>query len=109
MAFDRMLWRVRLACGVAACLGGLGGSACGPMTSAVDIRAVEHLLSSARAHNAGLFAPYDLYFAEAQLDKANEEAAQGHYEDALRALRAARLHGQRALSVSTQAPGISSR
>jgi len=106
MALDRMLWRLRFALRVAGCL---GASACGPMTSSVDIRDVEHLLTVARAQNAGLFAPYDLYFAEAQLNKANEEAAQGHYEDALRALSTARAHGQRALTVSRQAPGISSR
>jgi hypothetical protein len=85
-------------------VGGGVFAGCGPVAYSLDSASVERVVSAARAENAGYYAPYDLYFAEAHLDKAHEEAAQGHYEDAIHALVVARTYGKRALARSAQ-PG----
>ena len=92
-------------------LGALGicvAAGCGPVTYSLDVGEAERVVASARAENAAYFAPYDLYFAEAHLDKAHEEAAQGQYEDAIHAVAVALRHGKRALTRSAQ-PGLSDR
>ena len=83
-------------------IGWLAG--CGPVTYAFDVRKAEDLVAQARAENADYYAPYELYFAEAQLSKAREEAAEGHYEDALHMVSVAEAYGRRALERSAR-PG----
>ena len=78
--------------------------ACGPVTYAVDSHSAETIVAKARAENADYYAPYELYFAEAQLAKAREEAAEGHYEDALQMVSVAEAYGRRALERSAR-PG----
>lgn len=78
---------------------------CGPVTYSLDVGEAERIVASARAENAAYFAPYDLYFAEAHLDKAHEQAARGLYEDAIHALAVALSYGRRALTRSAQ-PGL---
>jgi len=48
----------------------LATAGCGPVTYTVDSLEAERVVARARAENAVYFAPYDLYFAEAHLDKA---------------------------------------
>jgi hypothetical protein len=79
-------------------------SACGPVTYAIDARSAEEIVAQARTENADYYAPYELYFAEAQLAKAREEAAEGHYEDALEMVSVAEAYGRRALERSAR-PG----
>jgi hypothetical protein len=79
-------------------------SGCGPVTYAVDAHSAEDIVAKARAENADYYAPYELYFAEAQLAKAREEAAEGHYEDALEMVSVAEAYGRRALERSAR-PG----
>lgn len=79
-------------------------SACGPVTYAVDVHSAETIVAKARGENADYYAPYELYFAEAQLAKAREEAAEGHYEDALEMVSVAEAYGRRALERSAR-PG----
>jgi hypothetical protein len=81
---------------------------CGPISYTLRARSAEHVVTEARAQNADYFAPYELYFAEAQLKKAHEEAAEGHYEDALEMLSVAEAYGQRALERSAE-PGERTR
>jgi hypothetical protein len=78
--------------------------ACGPVTYALDSGSAEKIVAQARAENADYYAPYELYFAEAQLAKAREEAAEGHYEDALEMVSTAEAYGRRALERSAR-PG----
>jgi hypothetical protein len=85
---------VALACAVASCVG------CGPVSYTIDAGATERMLAAARASNASYHAPYELWFAEACLTKAREEASQGAYEDALRLLEIASAYGKRALERS---------
>jgi len=77
---------------------------CGPVSYAVDISSAEDIVSEARAENADYYAPYELHFAEAQLTKAREEAAEGHFEDALEMVSVAKAYGRRALERSAR-PG----
>ena len=77
---------------------------CGPVTFAIDARGTERVVAQARSENASYHAPYELAFAEAYLNKANEEAAQGAYEEAIQALAVAEAYGRRALTRSAQ-PG----
>jgi hypothetical protein len=79
-------------------------SACGPVTYALDARSAESIVARARAENADYYSPYELYFAEAQLAKAREEAAEGHYQDALDMVSVAEAYGRRALERSAR-PG----
>jgi Domain of unknown function (DUF4398) len=78
--------------------------ACGPVTYAIDVHSAEDIVAKARAENADYYAPYELYFAEAQLAKAREEVAEGHYEDALEMVSVAEAYGRRALERSAR-PG----
>src|SRR5688572_14865162 len=79
-------------------------SACGPVTYALDVHTAQDIVAQARAENADYYAPYELHFAEAQLVKAREEAAEGHYEDALHMVGVAEAYGRRALERSAR-PG----
>jgi hypothetical protein len=81
---------------------------CGPVTYSIDVNEAERVVAEARADNAIYYAPYDLHFAEAHLEKAHEEAAQGQYEDAIHAVAVALAYGRRALTRSAQ-PGVSDR
>lgn len=81
---------------------------CGPITYSLNSVEAERVVTAARAENAGYFAPYDLYFAEAHLDKAHEDAAKGQYEDAVHEMAVALSYGRRALTRSAQ-PGSSVR
>jgi hypothetical protein len=81
---------------------------CGPITYGLEVASAEQVVESARAQNAAYHAPYELYFAEAHLDKAHEEAAEGQYEDALEAVSVAMAYGRRALTRSAQ-PGAFDR
>lgn len=77
---------------------------CGPVTYGLEVSKAEHVVEEARAENAAYYAPYELHFAQAQLDEAHEEAARAQYEDAIRAVRIALNYGRRALTRSAQ-PG----
>jgi hypothetical protein len=86
----------------------LASSGCGPVSYNLEVGKAERAVETARAENAGYHAPYELAYAEAQLAKAHEEAAQGQYEDALHALGDALAYARRALNRSAQ-PGAPDR
>lgn len=88
-----------LACASAALCG------CGPVSYTVDVGGTEQTVAAARAGNAAYYAPYELYFAEAELDKAREEASRGAYEDALELLQIAQAYAKRALELSGRQGG----
>lgn len=74
--------------------------ACGPVmyTSAVD--KAEEALVLARENNAHWYAPYEYHYAQANLDKAYEEASRAEYEDAVHFARAALDYAGRALNIA---------
>ncbi len=75
---------------------------CGPVSYGLDIATAEESVADARADNAGYYAAYELSFAEAHLEKAREQAAQGHYEAAIELARLADTYAKRALELAGQ-------
>jgi hypothetical protein len=77
-------------------------SACGPVLSASVIDDADTTLEQAREKNARWYAPYEYYFAEANLETAREEASEAEYEAAIHYAKAAREYGTRALRLAEQ-------
>ncbi|MDH5675719.1 MAG: DUF4398 domain-containing protein [Myxococcales bacterium] len=84
----------------------LGSGGCGPaLYTAAEADAAAALERAEEADGARL-APYDLHYAAAHLEKAREEAAEAHYEDALRFARQAKQSADEALARSTRNRGL---
>lgn len=71
-------------------------SGCGPTLYTAKLIPAERTLEQAKQANAIDRAPYEYYFARANLEKAREEAAQGHYEDAIHFAELAEEYAMRA-------------
>jgi hypothetical protein len=71
----------------------LAASGCNPMLYTMHVGAAAHSVEEARLADAADLAPYEFYLAEAYLEKAREEAARGHYQDARRFASIAEEHG----------------
>lgn len=69
---------------------------CGPAMYLADVGDAEDQLKAAEERNARTFAAYEFYSAEVYLEKAHEEASEGHYEEAVRFARNAREFAQQA-------------
>ena len=83
-----------------------GASAgCGPTLYVVDLLEAERQLEEARVENARFHAPYEYHAADAYLEKAREEAAEGQYEDAIRFAQSAAHLSHRALQISQASKG----
>ncbi|MGD8862002.1 MAG: DUF4398 domain-containing protein [Myxococcales bacterium] len=78
----------------------LAATGCGPALYLQSIDDAEDRLQLARQENARWYAPYEFYFAQAHLDKAREEAAEGAYEDAIRYARTATDFSSRAIEIT---------
>ena len=74
----------------------VGLAACGPVTYTTTIGGAAEAVAAAKAADAPKFAPYEYYFAEANLAKAREEVASAEYEDAIRFAKAAHSFGIKA-------------
>jgi hypothetical protein len=66
------------ALGVALCLGG-----CGHTIYAINVNSASAKLEEAHELGAELYAPYEYWFALEHLDKAQTEASEGDYGDAI--------------------------
>jgi hypothetical protein len=75
------------------CVAALVASGCNPMLYTMHVGAAAHSVEEARLADAADLAPYEFYLAEAYLEKAREEAARGHYQDARRFASVAEEHG----------------
>jgi hypothetical protein len=78
----------------------LAALGCGPVLYTADIRAAELKLQQARDENARWYAPYEYYYAEANLRQARVEAAEASFEDAIRYAKTARDFSERALDMT---------
>ena len=78
---------------------------CGPALYVSDLLDAEETLEEARAANARFHAPYEYHAADAYLEKAREEAAEGHYEDAIRFAQSSSHLSRRALQISEASRG----
>ena len=75
-------------------------SGCGPMLYTSAMNKAEDALVVARENNAHWYAPYEYQYAQANLDKAYEEASHAEYEDAVKFARAALDYAGRALRIA---------
>jgi hypothetical protein len=90
--------RTALAVGVATALSVL--AACGPTLYTFNSIPASQVVEQAREADANEHAPYEYYYARAYLDKANEEAAEANYQDAIRFAERANEFGTKALELS---------
>ena len=75
-------------------------SGCGPVIYTSAVNKAEDALVVARENNAHWYAPYEYHYAQANLDKAYEEASRAEYEDAVKLARAALDYAGRALRIA---------
>jgi hypothetical protein len=75
-------------------------TACGPVLYSTAIDKAESALTQARERNAHWYAPYEYHFAQANLEKAYEEASHAEYEDAVRLAKSAQQYAARALRIA---------
>lgn len=75
-------------------------NACGPVMYTSAVNKAEDALVTARENNAHWYAPYEYHYAQANLDKAYEEASRAQYEDAVKLARAALDYAGRALRLA---------
>lgn len=73
---------------------------CGPVLYQSAVSKAEGALISARENNAHWYAPYEYHYAQANLDKAYEEASHAEYEDAVNFAKAAQDYAGRALRIA---------
>jgi len=78
----------------------LTAGGCGPVLYASEVDKAKSALVLARENNAHWYAPYEYHYAQANLDKAHEEAAHAQYEDAVTLARAALDYAGRALRIA---------
>jgi hypothetical protein len=76
--------------------------ACGPISYSLEVDAADRAVAAARSGNAIYYAPYEIYFAEAHLAKAREEASKGAYEDAIDLASVAEAYAKRALALGSR-------
>lgn len=70
--------------------------ACGPALYTFNIIPAGSNVSQAREANAAEHAPYEYFYAQAYVDKAREESAEGNYQDAIRFAERANEFGSKA-------------
>jgi hypothetical protein len=75
---------------------------CGPTLYAMEIAAAERALEQAKTESARSYAPYELHYAEANLRKAKQEAAEASYEDAIRYADVAERYSHRARIIASR-------
>jgi hypothetical protein len=66
---------------------------CNPILYTMNVGSAARTVEEARLAEAPDNAPYEYYLAEAYLDKAREEAAEGQYQDARRFASVAEENG----------------
>lgn len=79
---------------VAACATTL--AACGPSLYTFNIIPGGSAVAQAREANAAEHAPYEFFYAQAYVEKAQEEAGEGNYQDAIRFAERANEFGSKA-------------
>lgn len=70
--------------------------ACGPSLYTFNIIPASQAVEQARQANAAEHAPYEYFYAQENLDKAREEAAEANYQDAIRFAERANEFGTKA-------------
>ncbi len=91
-------WLARAALASALALGG-----CGNTLYAIQANSASSKVEEARELGAEKYAPYEYYFAQAHLEKAQQEAADADYGDAANLAEMAEEHADKAIRLSREA------
>lgn len=84
--------------GAAICLSG-----CGHTIYAIDANAASAKLEEAHELGAELYAPYEFWFASEHLDKAQTEASEGDYGDAIDLAKISEEYADKAIQLARDA------
>lgn len=71
-------------------------AACGPSLYTFNLVPASQAVEQARQANAAEHAPYEYFYARSYLDKAQEEAGEANYQDAIRFAEQANEFGTKA-------------
>src|SRR5262249_16234735 len=83
--------------------GGLVLTACGNTVYAIQANSASNALAEAREPGAEKLAPYEYYYAKEHMEKAQQEAAEADYSDAINLAEAAEEFANKAIRLSREA------
>jgi hypothetical protein len=83
--------------------GGLLLTACGNTVYAIQANSASNALAEARELGAEKLAPYEYYYAKEHMEKAQQEAAEADYSDAINLAEAAEEFANKAIRLSREA------
>jgi len=84
-------------------LTGVLTSGCGNTIYAIQANSASNALAEARELGAEKLAPYEYYFAKEHMEKAQEEAAEADYSDAINIAEEAEEYANKAIRLSREA------
>ena len=84
-------------------IAGLLASACGNTLYAVQVNAASSKLEEARELGAERYAPYEYWFAREHIEKAESEASEADYGDAVNLAAVAEDYADKAIQLSRDA------
>jgi hypothetical protein len=96
----RALWRVAGGAGIAFALGSVG---CGNTIYAIQVNAASGKVEEAHELGAEQYAPYEYYYAKEHLEKAETEAAEADYSDAVDLAEASEEYADKAIRLAREA------
>jgi hypothetical protein len=96
---------VRFRIAVASILGAsaLGVSACGNTLYAIEVNSASSKLEEAKELGAEEYAPYEYWFALQHIDKAQTEASEGDYSDAVKLAEIGGEYADKAIQLARDA------
>ena len=86
-----------------AVLAGLVACACGNTVYAIQANSASNALAEARELGAEKLAPFEYYYAKEHMEKAQEEAAEADYSDAINIAEEAEEYANKAIRLSREA------
>jgi len=93
-------WLTRALCVVAF---GLNAAACGNTIYAIQVNAASSKVEEARELGAEQYAPYEYYYAKEHLEKAQSEASEADYSDAVDLAEASEEYADKAIRLAREA------
>jgi len=104
LPFTRMVPGFRSVLPVAAvALGALGSAGCGNTLYAFQVNAASNKVEEAKELGAEKLAPYEYYYAKEHLEKAQEEASEADYSDAINLAESSEEFADKAIRLSKEA------
>lgn len=82
---------------------GVVTSGCGNTVYAIQANSASNALAEARELGAEKLAPYEYYYAKEHMEKAQEEAAEADYSDAINIAEEAEEYANKAIRLSREA------